>query len=320
MLISFAFSLVIYRSVTSEIGRRFRFIERQLWMERMGHPPLFPMGPRAPLFQEGLETARRRVGIILLYTNGAILFLSSIAGYFLAGKTLQPIEEAMDEQKRFVADASHELRTPLTALKTSVEVALREKRLTAREARRVLKGVLEDVDNLHNLTTSLLTLARYQKDGDFLFEKLDLKEVAKEVFKELSPLAKEKKIKLNLEVQDVKLKADRNGLKKLLLILLDNAIKYTPEGGKVTVKASMDRKWAVLEVKDTGVGIPREEIPHIFDRFYRVDSSRSKVEIPGFGLGLSIAKKIVETHKGAISVSSELKRGTTFTIRLPLKS
>lgn len=294
--------------------------------------------PSRYFFVEDFEEAKRRLLLNLLLINGAIFGVSALAGYFLAGKTLRPIENALEEQKRFVADASHELRTPLTALKTSMEVALRDKKMSLIQARDLIKDNLEDINSMQSLTNKLLSLANYQSNGhNLVFEEVEISEVIKDTYRKISPLAKEKDIEVNLKIKDQKLLANKESLKEMMLIFLDNGVKYTPTGGKVTVEGESNKRNFVIKVKDTGIGIAKEDLPHIFDRFYRADQSRSRShlrgdrlslrshdssdgeEIGGFGLGLSLAKKIIEIHKGTVEVASVLGRGTTFTIRLPLK-
>jgi len=317
MLICGFFSLLIYGAVTFELEARFQHMELRLHQRGMMIPP--PGMARPPLFEEDLQTAKRRVLFVLLNTNGVILILSGIAGYFLAGKTLRPIEEALEEQKRFVSDASHELRTPLTALKTTMEVALREKKITKEQALGVLRSSLEDVDDLESLTSNLLSLAQNEKsNGNLVFEPVDLKQIVDNACKKVNPLASEKSIDLSVSTDDIVLEADEPSLEKLLVVLLDNAIKYTPQKGGVALTASQDKRHAFLSIADNGIGIDKSGIPHIFDRFYRIDQSRSKGKVPGFGLGLSMAKKIVDLHNGSIDASSLPGKGTTFTIKLPL--
>lgn len=317
MLISLFFSMIIYRSVTSELERRFSSVEQGMHQQMMRFH--FRGPSQFPFLQEHLDAAKRRVFIILLYTNGLILVLAGAAGYFLAGKTLEPIEEAMKEQERFVSDASHELRTPLTALKTSMEVALREKRLSTKEAKKILEEGLEEVENLETLTSSLLNLAQTsQMENQLSFSPVSLSEIADSAWQKVKNLADQKKINLRKNLTQVILKSDRESLEKLILILLDNAIKYTPSGGEVELEVGKDSRNAFIRVSDTGIGIPEEELSRIFDRFYRVEPSRSKVEAQGYGLGLSIAQKIVEKHKGKIEVKSRLNEGTVFTVYLPL--
>jgi len=317
MLISGLFSVVIYRGVTAELESRFRFIE--VGLGTRGFTPPQPQ-KIPPFFEEHLRVTKRRVLIMLLYINGAILVVSTAAGYFLAGKTLKPIEETLEQQNRFIADASHELRTPLAALKASIEVALRDKKIKKKEALDVLESNLEDVDSLNTLTNDLLCLSRYEQGhNDLIFEQVNVAEVIESAYKKIKALAKKKDIKVEIIAEDAYLEADKEALRKLFLILLDNAVKYTPVKGTVLVTAKSEKKYVFVEVKDTGIGIDQENIQHIFERFYRVDQSRSKTNIPGFGLGLSMVKEIVELHRGSINVTSILNKGTTFIIEIPIK-
>lgn len=333
MLISLFFSGLIYIGTIRELERGFRWGEirlkaRELDVPLPQHfsgrfedlPPRLREGAPRFLLGEDLETAKKRLGLQLLVLNGFILIFSAGASWFLAGKTLRPIEQALEEQKRFVADASHELRSPLTALKTSMEVALRDKKMATKEAKKILKENLEEVDGLQSITDNLLSLAKYQRaDKDFVFEKVSLDKIVERAAKTVRPLAKKKGVTLKLKIGDLALMADKPSLEKMMTIFLDNAIKFTPEGGKVTVSAKRDKKYVFIKVKDTGIGIPKKDLAHIFDRFYQVDKSRSKIDVPGYGLGLSLAKRIIEIHKGSVNVSSMVGKGTTFTIKLPLK-
>lgn len=318
MTISLSFSAFIYRGVSREFQRRLNVIERRFQVE--SPPRGWRMhGPVHDYFIADLEQARTRVLVILFYANGAILVLSSAAGYFLAGKTLSPIEKAMEEQKRFVADASHELRTPLTALKTEMEVALRDEKLSLKEAKKVLKSNLEDIDSLKSLASNLLSLAHYQNNGRKLVSQdIDVAEVVRKAYRKILPVAKEKSIKIEIKTKKQIIPADKESLEKMLLIFLDNAVKYTPRNGKVTVSTKTDKRYLYLAIKDTGSGIAQKDIPRIFDRFYRIDQSRSKQKVEGFGLGLSLAKRIIKLHKGSVKVESNLGEETTFTIKFPL--
>ncbi|HUW21437.1 MAG TPA: ATP-binding protein [Candidatus Bathyarchaeia archaeon] len=323
MLVSLLFSGIIYTAISKELERGFRQAEMHF---RMGEPaiPLFRQSWRlenaSPQLIEELELAKKRLVLNLLSINGAILGFSAIAGYLLAGKTLQPIETVLEEQKRFVADASHELRTPLTALKTAIEVTLREKDISPKEARSVLKSNLEDVNNLENLANNLLNLAQYQDNGhNLIFQDVNIAAVVRNAYRKILPLAKKKNIKIKLEVEKQAVFANQDSLEKMLVNFLDNAIKYTPEGGKVSITAKQGKKNLVIKIKDSGVGIPKKDLSHIFDRFYRAEQSRSKDKISGFGLGLSLAKRIIEIHKGSVSVASTLGKGTAFTVKLPFR-
>lgn len=316
MAISLSFSVVIYRGVTLEFQRRLNTIEKRFNVEARRGWRMH--GPVHEIFVEDLNQARARVLFILLYANGVILVLSAAAGYFLAGRTIAPIEKALEEQKRFVADASHELKTPLTAMRTSIEVALRDKKLTLSDSKKVLTGSLEDIDGLKNLANNLLSLAKYQGGENFTFEKTSVKELINSSYKKVRLIANKKGVKINLDVKKGKISANKESLEKLVTILLDNAVKYSLFGGKVTLTTKRNKKYLKIKVVDSGVGISKADLPHIFDRFYRVDDSRTKTKVPGFGLGLSMAKKIVEMHKGSIDVKSIPGKGSTFTVKLPL--
>jgi len=201
-----------------------------------------------------------------------------------------------------------------------MEVALRDKKMTLVQAKDLVKDNLEEINSLQSLSNKLLSLTRYQSNGGSLvFKEVDIKEVVGKVAKKISPLTKEKEIKFETEVKSQKIIANEEGLEEMLLIFLDNAVKYTPRGGKVTVLTVASGKWLVVSVRDTGIGMAKEDLPHIFDRFYRADQSRSKERVPGFGLGLSLAKKIIEIHKGTVEVESTVGKGTIFTIKLPVR-
>jgi len=310
------FSLVIYTTATHEIERGFRSFEVR--MRRGDREFIIPHGSR-PIFAQDLDDVNQRGLRGLIIANGIIFVTSFVAGYVLAGKTLKPIEEVLNEQKRFVADASHELKTPLTALKTSIEVTLRDKKLNLNDAKHALKESLDDVDNLKRLSNDLLSLSSLQEGSNgFVKEKVNIKQIISESLKKITPMAKAKKINITKAIEDVELTADKKSLEKLMTVMLDNAVKHTATGGKVVVSTKRARNSVVIKVQDNGIGISKSDHSRIFERFYQVDESRSKTKTPGFGLGLSIAKRIVIAHKGTISVKSELKKGSTFTVKLPL--
>ncbi len=227
------------------------------------------------------------------------------------------LDEAFRRQRQFTADASHELRTPLTSIKGQVEVTLSRER-SPQTYREVLGTVNEEVDRLIRLVGSLLTLARADAGQiPIAKERVDLAGLVASVVEQVRPLAEERGVALEVATApSATLEADEDLLLQLLLNLLDNAIKYTEKGGQVTVGwASRDGSME-LRVRDTGAGIPPEQVPRIFDRFYRVDKARSRAE-GGTGLGLSICRWIAEAHGGSISVESTPGTGSTFTLRLP---
>lgn len=229
---------------------------------------------------------------------------------------LERLDRAFRRQREFTADASHELRTPLASLISQVELALERSRTPA-EYRRVLTSVRDDARRMTQLLNDLLTLARAD-DGNvpLIRETLELGELAKQVVAAMEPLARERGVTLErCAAEPVFVNGDQTRLAHLMINLVDNGLKYTPTGGRVTIRVSRRPGQAIIEVSDTGVGITAEHLPHIFERFYRVDRSRSRSD-GGTGLGLSICRWIVEAHGGAITVSSLPGQGTTFTVML----
>ncbi|MBI2588604.1 HAMP domain-containing histidine kinase [Candidatus Saccharibacteria bacterium] len=267
--------------------------------------------------QELLNQDRQRLKINLVIYNVVVLVVGGGVSYMLARRTLQPIEEILEAQTRFTADASHELRTPLTAIQSEIEVGLRNINLTKSEAVDLLKSNLEEVAKLKSLSEGLLTLARQDNDRD-VDSTANLLEALEEALRPLQKLATGKKINLNNKVVDFKLRIDHKKLVELLITLLDNAIKYSSEGTQITLSSAKAGKNGILHIKDQGMGIKASDLPHIFNRFYRADSSRSKDQTAGYGLGLAIAKKIVEQYGGAIVVKSSPNKGSTFSVQLPL--
>src|SRR5262249_11136951 len=221
------------------------------------------------------------------------------------------------EIRRFTADASHELRTPLTAIRTETEVALRQS-LNAGDCQHLLASILEECDRLARLTDQLLTLSREDAGTTrHVREPVDLAALLDNVVETMRPLAEAKKLHLRVASKAVlRLAGDEVRLRQVFYNLIDNAIKYTPEGGTVEVSLQQQDHEAVITVADNGVGIAAEHLPRVFDRFYRVDKARSR-EQGGTGLGLSIAKSIVTAHGGQIRLSSVPKQGTQCTVTLP---
>jgi signal transduction histidine kinase len=215
-----------------------------------------------------------------------------------------------------VGNASHELRTPLTSLKTEIEVALRDKKITISDAKRLLKSNLEDVNHMQRLSNYLLELNKYE-NTDLKLEttNVDLSQAITEATEKVRPLAIGRRIKINTSLPKVEVKGNESALVELATILIDNAIKYSGKSKRIAVRT---KKGGIFEVEDFGVGISEAEIPHIFDRFYRVEASRSKEKVDGYGLGLSIAKSIVDKMNGKIKVASEAGKGSTFSVQLPL--
>lgn len=231
---------------------------------------------------------------------------------------IERLEDAIRSSKQFVADASHELRTPLTVMRGELEGLAQDSALHG-ETREILGSVLEEVDRLAEIVEGLLALSRLDA-GEEGTERVrfDLAQLAAETADQMSLLALDKGVSLTCASRGiVNVEADRARLKQVVVNLLDNAIKYTPRGGRVTLVVRVEDAEALLEVIDTGVGIPREALAHVFKRFYRVDDSRSRDQ-GGAGLGLSIVKSICSAHGASVEVASEPGSGSTFRIRQPL--
>ncbi len=316
MGITLLFSVAFYQLATQELRR---VINRFEVMERRTPPPVatLPYLPPNPI--EVMAAAQQRLQIILLVVNGSILVLVGGAAYFLAGRTLRPIQLMVEQQNQFVADASHELRTPLAVLRAELEGSLLEKRITEKQARQLATSNLEEVISLQKLTDNLLRLTRYDVDHTPLSrEEVPLRELVLAVEKKLNKLAQAKKITFRNKLSVVSVRGCPAELSEVLAVIFDNAIKYSPAQTKISVTLRTNDHHAVVTIADQGIGVTAADLPHIFERFYRADRSRSQTA--GFGLGLAIARQLVAAHQGTITAQSKPGRGTTFTIRLPLSN
>ncbi len=227
------------------------------------------------------------------------------------------LEQSFAEIRRFTADASHELRTPLTAIRTETEVALRQA-LTTTDYQQLLASILEECERLTRLTDELLALSREDAGvAPVGRESVDLAALVRDVVEVMRPLAEAKGLCVKVETKGPGwVQGDAARLRQVFYNLLDNAIKYTPEGGAVGVRSERQDQSMVVTIQDTGIGIPPEHLPHVFDRFYRVDKARSRPE-GGTGLGLSIARSIVVGYGGRVELTSSPGQGTTCTVILP---
>lgn len=312
MLVSIGTSLALYHVSTDDLQRNAR--------RQVGYYNNF-LGPDdiinfTDLRQRQLNYDQDHLRGRLVIFNLFVLLAGGGASYLLARRTLQPIEDALEAQTRFTADASHELRTPLTAIQTQNEVALRDTNLSKKQAVELLKSNLEEVAKLKALSDGLLHLA--STDGSLKQSQLvSLKDVVQEALARWAKPAKAKRITLKTDLKDARVNGDRASLIDLVSILLDNAIKYSREGEQVNVALFSKDNSAIITVKDNGQGIASVDLPHIFDRFFRADSSRSKESLSGYGLGLAIARKIADRHGASLEVRSTVGKGSTFTVRLP---
>jgi len=232
---------------------------------------------------------------------------------------LERLERAFRRITQFTADASHELRTPVALMRTRAEVVLRRPR-SVDEYRETLQQILEDLQRTSSLIENLMLLARADSGAEALERaRIDIVESLSEACREGQALAETKQISLRAELPQPPLwvEGDSISLRRLFLILLDNAVKYTPPQGGVAVSLTCTNGCAVAEVRDTGIGIAADDLPHIFERFFRADRARSR-QTGGAGLGLSIGKWIAEAHGGTLSALSKLGEGSVFQVRIPL--
>jgi signal transduction histidine kinase len=260
--------------------------------------------------------------LMIIVLSGVLAggLVTVLAGFYLASRALVPIRLAWEKQQQFVADASHELRTPLSVIRANAELMLRHPDRTIEEESVPLSNVLKESKRMAKLVETLLTLARADSNRlEIDCRRVMLDALIRQATEPFMALFAAKNIALRLELQEpIEIVADEERLKQLLVILLDNALKYTPEHGTVTVACRAFAHTVQLVVEDTGEGIPPQQLPFIFDRFYRADKARSRKD-GGAGLGLSIAKWIVEKHGGKIRAESKLSCGTKFTVTLPRK-
>ena len=240
--------------------------------------------------------------------------LGRLAG--VLNSTFARLETAFTQQKQFTADASHELRTPIAVLISEAQTTLARERTNA-EYKETIEANLAAAQQMRRLTESLLTLARLEAGHACLPRgRFDLGQKARECVELLPPLAARRRIQLHCDLPATACHGDAEQLGQVMTNLLTNAIHYNRDGGEVRVVTPIESGAAIVEVRDTGLGISAEDLPHIFERFYRADKSRSHAEGRS-GLGLAISQAIVDAHRGSIAVESELGAGTTFTVRLP---
>ncbi len=227
------------------------------------------------------------------------------------------LKSSFDALHQFSADVSHELRTPLTVLQGEVEVALRGER-SSEEYKKVLKSSLEEVQRLKNIVETLLFLSKAES-GQLIYKikEIEVLDLIVSVISTLQPFIKEKNININLDAEpDIVFKGDESMLKQLFYNIIHNSIKYNRTNGNINIKVYENNGFVSVEIEDTGFGMNEQQIENIFNRFYRIDKARTRKE-GGYGLGLNIAKKIVDLHNGKIFVESEINKGTKFIVSLP---
>ncbi|MES2623015.1 MAG: HAMP domain-containing sensor histidine kinase [Patescibacteria group bacterium] len=249
----------------------------------------------------------------------AILSVIVLLSFFLTNKTLGPIRENIQKQKRFVADASHEMRTPIAVIISGLEVVLRNKDLNVESARETLVETLAEMKEFSKLSTHLLDISRYDAGIQVDFNNVDITEVIESAVQKTKLLAADKKIELTSSFEEQRgiVMGNKIELYRLFYNIVHNAIKYTQADGKIIVHGERKNKKYVATITDTGIGMDKETISKIFDPFFQGDKSRSS---GGAGLGLTLAKRIVENHKGSLQIQSKIGDGTKISISFPLAS
>jgi signal transduction histidine kinase len=278
--------------------------------------------------------ASRRLGNIILIVDGSIIIFSAFLGYMLAGFTLKPIQNSQDVQRRFMSDASHELRTPLSIMKTGIEVELRNPANPA-ECRPILSSNLEEINRMSDIVENLLFLLRADSGNeDFKFEPFNLFQMISAIILNVKPYADQKKVTLSMTNQDILnnkeakeaesakkeedmfIIGDLNKLKQAFYNIFKNAIDYSKTGGQIFLSIIRQSRNVQIEITDNGIGILPDELPHVFERFYRSSNISGNYD-NGSGLGLAITKEIIEKHNGDIKIESSSGNWTKVTIRLP---
>ena len=311
--ISLLFSFLLLELSTSEISSR---LERlQIRAEGTSQTITLP-GPLTltDVRVNQTQEARASIFIGLVYLNIAVVSIGGIGSFLLARRTLRPIEQAHEAQAQFAADASHELRTPLAVMKSEIQVGLRDKSSTKGDYRELLESSLEEVDRLAGLSHSLLQLSRLDYSELDKTERIDITQAIHRAARSITGNADS--IDVMPPERSAIIDGNRHIIDELFRILLDNAVKYGDSTAPVSVTISSNGRHCTVRVENSGPGIAKHDIHKIFDRFYRSKEARAS-NLPGYGLGLSLAKRIVELHEGKISVTSELGETTQFVVQLP---
>lgn len=298
---------------------------QQLWLRQLTSP--FQNGNKKIgyiIVTKSLEPIQEHLGRSRFYLSLGVpitLGIVGVVGWFLGGVAMKPTKRSYEQLQRFTADASHELRAPVAAILSNAQVGLLAPEDNCELPRQRLENVVDISKSMSALIGNLLFLARHEgrlnpKD----LQNVEIVGLLNQLVNQYQSIAKEKQLSLigEFSSQPVTLLVDPDLLQQALKNLLDNACKYTPQGGKVKLKQFIQLRRISIQIIDSGIGIPAEDLPHIFERFYRVDTARTRTS-GGFGLGLAIAQQIVQAHGGKITVDSIVGEGTTFQICLPLK-
>lgn len=310
MTLSLLFSVTLFAVASNEFGRA-------LGPPRPGEKQLFVTDDNAMINtrEQRISESNSRLVVSLVFFNISVLLGGTAISYWLAKRTLEPIEEAHEAQARFASDAAHELRTPLAAMQSEIEVSLRAKKASKEAYRETLESTIEEVGRLRVLTDQLLQLASNQTITKTAF---DVEQAVMEAVTRIVSRAQQKDIGVENTVSSALALGSLEHTVEILVILLDNAVKYSPSKTELTVTSMVKDNRVLLSVTDQGQGVAKEEHDKIFERFYRADNSRSKVQVDGYGLGLSLAKRLADEQHGELQVESDGVHGSTFTLSLPV--
>lgn len=293
------------RTVRLDDGRRLRLLTY-----RIGDGSVLQVG--RVLSDQNQLLSQYLTGLLILGSIASLV--SALASWVLAGRSIKPAQRAWDQQHDFISNASHELRTPLTLVRASADYALRSRATEEREL--PLRDILDECDYMNSLVEDLLLLSRIDAQRVVLAgDLIALPELLDETVRKMGTVAAARGVSLRVDEVAGTVRGDRVRLRQVLLILLDNALGFTPPGGTIRLGSQVQAHEVVVHVIDSGTGIPAEDLPHVFERFYQVSAQDGAGR--GNGLGLSIAQGLVEAHGGKIDVSSQLGQGTTVKVRLP---
>jgi two-component system sensor histidine kinase CiaH len=263
-----------------------------------------------------IEHTVRPIRNTLLFTDVLIILSAAGVSYWLAGKTLKPVQNALEAQRLFATQASHELRTPLAVMRNDSEVTLRNPRATTSDLRETLSSTIEEIEKMSQLVEDLLVLARSENAQVAAHGNVNIADIQRETLLKLEPLTKQKGLVIISETHGkMDIIGNEQELKRVLINILQNSIEHTDEGGEIRLISQEKKGFVQLNIQDTGCGIATHDLPHVFNRFYKGNRSSEK---EGTGLGLSIVKEIVTQHEGSIEIDSTEGLGTTVRITFPL--
>ena len=288
---------------------------RQLVRQQVGLPIL--NDPLKQVQQQQDDNAHNELLAWMIYFNVIAIIIGVPISYWFAGRTLRPIEEAHKLQVKFASDASHELNTPLSVMKTENEVFLRQKSFTEPEARQQILSNLEEIQRLELLTNNLLALSDFDQPHNIKLSAIKSTAVSELAIAQFRKMHQPEAERIKIDVENRKIFANLESLSQILVIFLDNAIKYSPKGSEVHIVGKQQDNSFTFSVIDEGPGITRKDMPLIFERLYRGDTNRSS-KTPGHGLGLALAKEIANANQAGLGVSNNSKKGATFTLSVNL--